>query len=355
MSGRITERGAKAREVIIRAFAGKESLSVRHIFEKTSSRLKLSENAIRKHIDALVADHTLTLTKENSRNLYSLRPAEARNFVYHPQEQHQLNEDQAWRQDISPLIREDLKGPRDIMEICFAEIFNNALSHSGAKEIKVHFEVDALFTVLIIHDNGIGIFKKIRADFNLPDEHQALLELSKGKMTSDPAEHSGEGIFFVSKACDFFMILSGDLVYSHSINMPVDFLQRAESEVPGRSGTTVLMVVKNHTRRTMKSVYDKYSSPDEGFYRTLVPVKLLRYKDEGIVSRSQAKRLLARFENFRSIVLDFEGISEIGQAFADEIFRVYAGRHPDVEISVTHVSKAVSDMIKRVKANTVPA
>lgn len=31
-----------------------------------------------------------------------------------------------------------------------------------------------------------------------------------------------------------------------------------------------------------------------------------------------------RFERFRNIELDFKGVDEIGQAFADELFRVYA-------------------------------
>lgn len=39
------------------------------------------------------------------------------------------------------------------------------------------------------------------------------------------------------------------------------------------------------------------------FCKTVVPVKLLRYKDEGIISRSHAKRLLARFDKFKYVVL----------------------------------------------------
>lgn len=42
----------------------------------------------------------------------------------------------------------------------------------------------------------------------------AILELSKGKFTSDPARHSGEGIFFTSRMCDKFEILSKGLFFS---------------------------------------------------------------------------------------------------------------------------------------------
>ncbi len=141
-----------------------------------------------------------------------------------------------------------------------------------------------------------------------------------------------ESIFFSSKACDFFSIFSEDLVFSHNRNTALDLLEQLDPEDHSVKGTLVTMLVKNKSERTMNEVYDQYSSPDEGFYKTLVPVKLLRYKDEGIVSRSQAKRLLARFDKFRSIVLDFEGIDMIGQAFADEVFRVFQLTHPQVQL-----------------------
>ena len=35
-----------------------------------------------------------------------------------------------------------------------------------------------------------------------------------------------------------------------------------------------------------------------------------------LVSRSQAKRLCHRFDNFEEVELDFDGVEEIGQGFA---------------------------------------
>lgn len=34
-------------------------------------------------------------------------------------------------------------------------------------------------TYIAVEDNGIGIFKKIKNDLSLQDEHQSLLELAK--------------------------------------------------------------------------------------------------------------------------------------------------------------------------------
>lgn len=70
---------------------------------------------------------------------------------------------------------------------------------------------------------------------------------------------------------------------------------------------------------------------------------------EQLVSRSQAKRLLARFERFEVVILDFAGIDEIGQAFADEIFRVYSLQHPEVRIVHTNAGPEVKRSIKRAK------
>jgi hypothetical protein len=65
----------------------------------------------------------------------------------------------------------------------------------------------------MISDQGVAIFQKIRDDFALSDAREAILELSKGKLTSDSANHSGEGIFFTSRMVNSFTILSGDLCY----------------------------------------------------------------------------------------------------------------------------------------------
>jgi len=62
---------------------------------------------------------------------------------------------------------------------------------------------------------------------------------------------------------------------------------------------------------------------DFGFSKTHIPVFLAAYGEDNLISRSQAKRLLVRFERFKEIILDFENVESIGQAFADEIFRVF--------------------------------
>jgi hypothetical protein len=112
------------------------------------------------------------------------------------------------------------------------------------------------------------------------------------------------------------------------------------------------MTISADALRTTKEVFDRYSSSKEdySFSRTQIPVFLARYGDENLVSRSQAKRLLSRLDRFTEIVLDFQGIQMIGQAFADEVFRVFQNEHPAVRFSWVGATPEVKQMIQRVRS-----
>ncbi len=73
------------------------------------------------------------------------------------------------------------------------------------------------------------------------------------------------------------------------------------------------------------------------------------YEGEKLVSRSQAKRILNRIEKFKTVLLDFEGVDSIGQAFADEVFRVFARRNPHITIQPTHTTETINRMIHAAK------
>ena len=53
------------------------------------------------------------------------------------------------------------------------------------------------------------------------------------------------------------------------------------------------------------------------------------------------------FEKFKTVVLDFAGVEEIGQAFSDEIFRVFATSHPEVDLISVNAAVGVQQMIVR--------
>jgi hypothetical protein len=140
------------------------------------------------------------------------------------------------------------------------------------------------------------------------------------------------------------------LYFSH-LEQDDDWL--LEEQAPAE-GTLVSMIIGPSSDRTPNEVFDRFASQDMdyGFSKTHVPVVLARYGDENLVSRSQAKRLLARFDRFQEIVLDFKGIATVGQAFADEIFRVFAHEHPHVHLTPVNLSEAVAQMVSRARANS---
>lgn len=259
-----------------------------------------------------------------------------------------LEEDRVWFQDLQPLL-DDL--PRNVLDVAHhgvTEMVNNAVDHSDGRTVHVQMDCDAERLLFAIDDDGIGIFHKITRALDLPDPRLALLELSKGKLTTDPARHSGEGIFFTSRAFDRFQIQSGGLFFDHDHRHDDDWLDELEPHSRD-GGTSVYMEVARNSAREIRDVFDEFSSgPDDyDFAKTLVPVRLAKVGDENLVSRSQAKRLLQRVERFRSVVLDFAQVSSIGQAFADEIFRVFANAHPDVELIAMNAVPEVQQMIRR--------
>jgi hypothetical protein len=112
------------------------------------------------------------------------------------------------------------------------------------------------------------------------------------------------------------------------------------------------MRLRNNTARTTEEIFNKFSDDDYGFTKTVVPVRLAQYGNEQLVSRSQAKRLLIRIERFKTVLFDFKDVESIGQAFADEVFRVFARQHPNMELLPINASDAVTQMIRRVESNT---
>jgi anti-sigma regulatory factor (Ser/Thr protein kinase) len=264
-----------------------------------------------------------------------------------------LEEDLAWERDFRPYLTLSPSVQR-IAAHGFTEMVNNAVDHSGGTSVFVWIEQTETHLSIIVSDDGIGIFEKITASLGLPDRRQALFELSKGKLTTDPSRHSGEGVFFTSRVFDVFDIEANGLNFNHHDATSHDWLLERPGTSPG--GTSVYMRIALDSTRTLNEVYAQFTQAPEDydFSRTIVPMRLAQWGDEQLVSRSQAKRLIARFERFKVVVLDFEGVQHIGQAFADELFRVYAHQHPAVELTPRNMTNQVERMWLRTRAPGSP-
>ena len=108
------------------------------------------------------------------------------------------------------------------------------------------------------------------------------------------------------------------------------------------------------TERTTKEIFDEYTSDDFVFKITKITVHLAKdYLGHDYVSRSLAKRILMNVEKFKIIVLDFENIDNIGQGFADEVFRVFKNKNPDITIVPVNMNEEIEFMINRAMKNNL--
>ncbi len=309
----------------------------------TCQAFDISRQAVNKHVQRLVLQNALIIKGSTKNRRYYLHPLAEWEEIF-PLDG-SISEDVVWRAHVAPILGELPDNVIDIWHHGVTEIFNNAIDHSAGKHSSITLKKTAATTEIVIFDNGEGIFKKIQRELGLHDERHSVLELAKGKLTTDPANHSGEGIFFSSRMFDNFTILSGSVYFSHTHGDVEDWILEQQKS---QAGTMVVMKLSNNTSRTSKQVFDRFTSDDNyGFTKTVVPVRLTQYGDDKLVSRSQAKRLLARVDKFKTVIFDFTDVESIGQAFADEVFRVFANRHPEMELIPSNTNAMVSQMISR--------
>lgn len=241
-------------------------------------------------------------------------------------------------------IRYSSQNIQSIIHYTFTEMLNNAIEHSGSLMVSVTMETGYNSISFNVVDQGIGIFKHVQKKFNLKDEYEALEEILKGKRTTMPDKHTGEGIFFTSKIADIFQIESAKikLVIDNQAN---DIYVK---EIPRRKGTKVFFQIKKRTKKNLRSLFARYTDKAYRFQKTKVMVRLYE-KGVEYVSRSQARRLIFGLDRFRIIILDFDRVKSVGQGFVDEIFRVFQKDHPDITIEPINCCRAVDFMIKRIK------
>lgn len=264
--------------------------------------------------------------------------------------QEMLEEDVIYNKYLSRYVEKLPQNIKKIWQYAFMEMMNNAIEHSESDTVHLLIAQNYLNTSVAISDNGIGIFRKIREHFKYNSLDDAVNELFKGKLTTDSKNHSGEGIFFTSRIMDYFAAMSDDKIFTHNKFQEnifgIDDLE-ALNNWRGSKGTIIVMVLSNYSNKILREVFDMFSDEKGNFSKTHIPVKNIF--DTFPVSRSQAKRLCQRFDKFKEVELDFEGVDEIGQGFAHEIFNVYQNEHTQVRLIPVNVSEDVQKMINHVK------
>ncbi len=319
---------------------------------RTISRLAGEEfgvgrQAISRHLRRLVEEGALRQSGRTNSRVYRLAVAREWARTYRIRES--SDEDLVWRNDIAAVLGALPENARGIWHYGFTEMFNNAVDHSAGSTIAVEINTTAAAAEMLIVDDGVGIFRKIQRERGLLDERHAIFELWKGKLTTDPQRHTGEGIFFTSRMFDAFDIRSGGVFLAHEFDRQEDWMLEPPVQ---DGGTAVFLRLDSDTPRTTREVFDRFTGGEDEpiFNKTVVPVRLAQYGNDQLISRSQAKRVLARIDLFSTVLLDFEGVPAIGRAFADEVFRVFRREHPEVGIVPVNDNPEVKRMIARAQS-----
>jgi anti-sigma regulatory factor (Ser/Thr protein kinase) len=231
-----------------------------------------------------------------------------------------------------------------IVRYAFTEMLNNAIDHSHAVKVRVEGRSEGGVFTFSVSDRGIGAFESVRKKFRMKNVFEAAEHLLKGKQTTAPEHHSGQGIFFTSRIADHFVLESGTLRLDVN-NLLQDV---ALLDMKFVRGTKVVFSLRQRSRKELKKLFDAYTDSDLVFNKTEIKIRLSKTSG-AYISRSEARRLLFGLEKFKRIVLDFDKIQGVGQGFADEVFRVFSHRYPHIRIEPLHMAPGIAFIIQRAR------
>ncbi|MDO4629073.1 MAG: DUF4325 domain-containing protein [Planctomycetia bacterium] len=224
---------------------------------------------------------------------------------------------------------------------------NNAIEHSQASQVVASLQVTPIEMTCTISDNGIGIFQQIKnffraqlkLDISLED---AKAQLVSGGFTSDRERHDGEGIYDSSLLADSFLIYSDSLIFARDYEK-IEGISAHVGLV--RKGTTVYFSVHRDTQKTLKNA--DHTNSDGDFSRVTLPLRLMTLTGNALYARSQARRFTFNFIGKKEVIFDFEGIAELGQGFAHEIFYVFRKANPEVRLITRNTTEEMDKLINR--------
>ena len=320
-----------------------------NLVPKTMENFGVSKSTIYNYLKKMCEEGIIE-KKDGARGTYRMV---TKTFTYVYANDGTLGEDRIFNKDIAQHFKGLENNVYSAWRYAFTEMMNNAIEHSGGKEIIVAVQVNDAKSSVLLFDNGIGIFRNIQEYMknqmgeDLPlDECVSLL--FAGKFTTAAHAHSGEGIFFTSHLMDRFLILSDEIFFSrNNFSDLLSDMKLSDAFNSLKLCTVVYMELGNHSKKTTREVFDRFSDVEQGFIRTQIPIAHF-FPNGNPVSRSEARRLGEMILKFKEITLDFANVDEVGQAFVHELFVVWQGRNLDVTLKYIHTEQGVENMIRRV-------
>lgn len=112
-----------------------------------------------------------------------------------------MGEDEIYRRYLAPHLVNYRPNIVNIVQHGFTELTNNVIDHADARNFSFKVIENTVTQELImeIHDDGTGVFRRNQIAFACENLYEALVETAKGRRTSQPSRHAGEGLFFTSR------------------------------------------------------------------------------------------------------------------------------------------------------------
>jgi len=230
------------------------------------------------------------------------------------------------------------RAPFDGMSACASRLFAGALERllrgarerdpEGAPQLAVFDQHEHV--LLELTDAGEGFFEASRRRLAASSAGEARLLLSKGL--------GDEDLRWLTGAADDFEVESGGLRWRFD-NLRAD--QALGSLDTPRPGTRVRFCA-DPLRPMNIDALGSSPSPAHALVRLFASADVFPSRDEG-------RDLMQGLEDCERVVLDFGGVREIGEGFADEIFRLWAGVHPHVRLHPIRMRACVAEAILRVR------
>jgi hypothetical protein len=319
------------------------------IARQVAGEYGISRQAVNRHLQELASEGQIRGSGATRAKVWEIAPPRGttRQLRITPV----ITEDRVWSEYGRPLVQGTSPGVHAISQFGLTAAVANVIDHAGATRVTIAAARDGASVRFSVTDDGAGIFRTLIDAFGFEDEHHALFELSKGRLTTNPAGHAGAAVFLSLRMFDSFEIRSGRGHFIYDGNAGT---WRSETAPADIRGTSMAMRIRLSSDRSMQDVIDWYmeaSDPSldgkagERLARMHVHAALLQRDGDALVTRDQARRLLNRVETCREALIDFRGVKTIGPAFADEVFRVFRTQFPDTTIVTLNAGPGVRTRI----------
>lgn len=317
------------------------------IVSKVMSKFDVSRTTVLRHIQHLVNQNKVIKTGTTRQITYALNQSLNQQLTFKLDSK--FDEYAIFTKYVSNQIKKILnKNSYAICEYVITEILNNCMDHSMGSKAVLSFKFANDKFYCNIEDDGKGAFYTLASYTALTDIRDVIFELSKGKLTCDPQNHTGEGIFFSSKAVDYFKLCANRYEFIRD-NIEHDWTLLKSNSCS--QGTLVSFEIDINSKRQLETLFQEYTD-EFTFNKTDILINLSKLHGERLISRSQAKRVCRRLEEFNHITLDFKHVVAVGQGFIDQLFRVYQQSRPELDINYINANEDIVYMIKRCLATS---